>query len=80
MWAPAVRSISFLVPAVSKATSTRASLPMGRRDSTSPSPKVRWRMRSPFWSGSSGPPLAAAAEPVKPAAALSSCRGAAAPR
>ena len=45
---PADFSISFLLPTWSKATSTSASPPMGRTDSTIPCPKAVWRTMSPF--------------------------------
>ena len=43
----AARSISFLVPTVSKATSMRASFPMTRTDSTIPCPKASCLTLSP---------------------------------
>ena len=48
MWAPADFSISFFLPTLSKATSTRASPPMGRTESTMPFPKAVCSTMSPW--------------------------------
>ena len=54
MWAPADFSISFFLPTVSKATSVRASPPMGRTESTMPFPKAVCSTMSPCCNCSRG--------------------------